>query len=119
MTIATLAAFGAMLHMLLTSARVSENVVGPVGITVIFSQITKFGHQYVLILLASISLSLGIINALPLPALDGGRVLVAWLQGLGVKITPKVEHMTHLVGFIVLILLGVIVAITDVGRFIR
>lgn len=119
MVIATLGAFGTMIRTLLTSAKVSENVTGPVGITVIFSQVMKFGYQYILVLLASISLSLGIINALPLPALDGGRVLVVWLQGLGVKITPKVENAIHLAGFIALILLGVIVAVADVSRFLR
>lgn len=119
MVLATLGAFGNMIRTLLTTAKVSENVTGPVGITVIFGQVSKFGYQYILILLASISLSLGIINALPLPALDGGRVFVVWLQALGVKITPKVEQMTHLIGFIALILLGIIVAVSDVSRFIR
>ncbi len=113
---ATLAAFGDMIVGLFTKAQVSQAVTGPIGITVIFSQVLKLGLVYVLGLVASISLSLAIINALPLPALDGGRLAVVILQRLGVRITDRVEAIIHTAGFVALIGLMIIVSLADVFR---
>lgn len=113
---ATLAAFGDMIIGLFTKAQVSQTVTGPIGITVIFSQVLKLGAVYVLGLVASISLSLAIINALPLPALDGGRLAIVVLQRLGVRITDRVEAIVHTAGFIALIGLMIVVSVADVFR---
>jgi regulator of sigma E protease len=76
----------------------------------------QFGWRYALVFVASISLSLAVINSLPIPALDGGRLLVMTLTRLGVKISPRREALVHWVGFIILILLVVIVTISDISR---
>lgn len=114
MVVATIVGLLNLLVNLVVSRKVSEGVAGPVGITVILSQVQKLGINYLLILLASISVSLAVINALPIPALDGGRVFIVLLDKLGVKISPKFEQMAHVVGFVLLIILMIIVTIRDV-----
>ncbi len=116
MILATLGAFGGMIVGLFTRAEVSQSVTGPIGITAIFNEVIKYGPNYVLALVASISLSLAIINSLPLPALDGGRLLVVWLQRAGVKITDRTEAIIHTLGFVALIALMIIISVTDVMR---
>lgn len=113
---ATLAAFGGMIVGLFTRAEVSQAVTGPIGITVIFSEVLKYGASYVVALVASISLSLAIINSLPLPALDGGRLLIVVLQRIGIKITDRTEAIVHTLGFVALIALMIVVSITDIIR---
>ncbi len=116
MVVATIAAFGEFIVGLFTRARVSENVAGPVGIVGLFGGVMQFGWRYALAFVASISLSLAVINALPIPALDGGRLFVMTLTRLGVKISPQREALVHWAGFIVLILLVIIVTISDISR---
>ena len=100
----------------LFSAKVSSDVAGPVGIVSIFGGVVQFGWRYVLAFIASISLSLAVINSLPIPALDGGRLLLMTLTRMGVKITPEFESKLHFTGFILLIILIVIVTISDISR---
>jgi regulator of sigma E protease len=114
--LATLAAFGNLIIGLIARREVSQQVSGPIGIVSVFSQIVNFGPRFVLLFVASISLSLAVINALPLPALDGGRQFVLILQKLGLKITPERENLYHLVGFIALISLMIIISISDIAR---
>jgi regulator of sigma E protease len=116
LVLATLAAFGEFIVGLFTKARVSENVAGPVGIASIFTVITKFGWKFVLAFTASISLSLAVINSLPLPALDGGRFAIMSLNRMGVKISPEKEALAHWLGFGFLIILIIIVTISDISR---
>lgn len=116
LVLATLAAFGEFIVGLFTRAQVSQNVAGPVGIASIFTVITKFGWKFILAFTASISLSLAVINSLPLPALDGGRFTIMTLQRLGVKISPEKEALAHWIGFGFLIILIIIVTISDISR---
>lgn len=73
-----------------------------------------------IVLTAMISLSLGVFNLLPLPALDGGRCLFVLInQGIHVinprfKITPKVEQIIHSLGFILLILASILITWKDI-----
>ena len=114
--LATLAAFGNLIIGLFARREVSQQVSGPIGIVSVFSQIVNFGPRFVLLFVASISLSLAVINALPLPALDGGRQFVLILQKLGLKVTPERENLYHLVGFVALISLMIIISISDIAR---
>lgn len=114
--LATLAAFGDFIVGLFTKAQVSQNVAGPVGIASIFGVITKFGWKFVLAFTASISLSLAVINSLPLPALDGGRFAIMTLNKFGLKISPEKEALAHWLGFGLLIILIAIVTISDISR---
>lgn len=118
-SIATVMAFLGAIWALVSQFRVADEVTGPVGVTAVFGQVMKFGLDYVLVLVASISLSLAVVNALPLPALDGGRLFILFLKRFGVPISDKYESWVHLAGFALLILFGIIIAISDVGRFFR
>lgn len=115
--IATVVAFVGAIFTLVSKFRVADTVTGPVGVTAVFGQVVKFGFDYVLVLIASISLSLAVINALPLPALDGGRLFVLVLKKLGVPISDRTETWAHLAGFAALIILGIIIAVSDIKRF--
>jgi regulator of sigma E protease len=115
--VATVVAFLGAIWTLVSRFTVAETVTGPVGVTAIFGQVVKFGLDYVLVLVASISLSLAVINALPLPALDGGRLFILVLRRIGLPISEKHEGWVHLAGFALLILFGIIIAISDVLRF--
>lgn len=114
---ATLAAFGGLVVGLFTQGQVSEQVAGPVGIVAILTNIMQFGMAYVLTFVASISISLAVINALPLPALDGGRwFMLAVQQVTGRKLSERVEAAVHATGFFALITLMVVVTFFDIQR---
>lgn len=117
LVVATIGAFGGLIVSLFTQAKVTDGVTGPIGITMIFGEVMKFGWQYVLALMASISLSLGVINALPIPALDGGRWLLVLLNRRNIRVSHRVENALHLVGFVALIGLMIFVALSDISRF--
>lgn len=114
--VATLAAFGNLIIGLFSRGKVGAEVSGPIGAVSIFSQIMNFGPRYIILFVASISLSLAVINALPLPALDGGRQFILILQKYGVKITPERENMIHIAGFVGLLILMVVISISDIAR---
>lgn len=76
----------------------------------------QFGWRYVLAFVASISLSLAVVNSLPIPALDGGRFALMTLTKMGLKITPEREALIHWLGFGFLIILVVIITISDISR---
>lgn len=89
---------------------------GPVGLFNFTSQAIKIGWIYVLQLVAILSINLGIINILPFPALDGGKILFLSLEGIFRKkvIRQEVENIIHLVGFALLILLMLAITYRDV-----
>ena len=93
---------------------------GPVGIARITAEVAQVGLSPLLQLTAIISISLGIVNLLPIPALDGGRlmfVIIEFLRG-GKPISPRREGMAHLIGFLVLIGLIVVISYFDIVRLI-
>lgn len=95
-----------------------DQVAGPVGILgVIFPAAREAGVTTVLMLTAIISLTLAVMNALPIPALDGGRLFVTLLfRALKKPLTKEREEKIHGTGFMILILLVVTITILDVGR---
>ncbi len=100
-------------------ATVSNSVAGPVGILgVIFPSATEAGLTQLLFLTAIISLTLAVMNALPIPALDGGRWFLMTLYRLRKKELTK-EKEEQIVGISFMVLLGLIVLITiaDIGKF--
>lgn len=95
----------------------SSQVAGPVGIFELIKSGSELGIQFILMIVAVISLTLAIMNSLPIPALDGGRLFVTYLYKLLRKpLTPKAEDMIHGIGFAVLMVLFVLITIVDIRR---
>jgi len=106
-------------HEQLTS--VSESVAGPIGILgTIFPAAEQAGITQLIFLSAIISLTLAVMNVLPIPALDGGRWFVTALFRLRKKtLTKEREERIQGTGFLVLMLLVVIVTIADVSKLFK
>lgn len=95
-----------------------DSVAGPLAIFgIIFPAVAKEGLTYIVLIAAVISLSLAVMNVLPIPALDGGRWFVTALYRVLKKpLTKEVEERIHGTGFVVLMILVIIVTIADVGK---
>ena len=94
-----------------------EDTTGAVGIVVLMSQRAREGIEEILWLVYIISLNLGIMNLLPIPALDGGRLLFLIIEGVRRKpIPPEYEGRIHAIGFILVIGLFVVVMGYDLFR---
>ena len=96
----------------------ADTVAGPIGVVSLLGDISSFGFNFLLYFIAVISLTLAIINALPIPALDGGRWFVSALfKILRRPLTKNTEQLIHGAGFVLLMLLIVLISIADVNRF--
>lgn len=97
----------------------TSQVSGPLGIFVLIREGAKLGLLFILMIMGVISLALAIMNALPIPALDGGRLFVMLLYRsvLRKPLTEDTENRIHGTGFAVLMLLFVLITIVDIGRF--
>lgn len=99
------------LMQLFSGKGVPEGIAGPVGIAQLTGQFIQVGPNAVLSLVALLSLNLAIMNVLPIPALDGGRLFFILIEAFtGKKVHPKYEGYAHAVGMV--FLLGLIVLIT-------
>ena len=101
------------------TAKASSQVSGPVGIVVLLKDGSLLGYQFILLIIAVISLSLGLINILPIPALDGGRLFFTILPRLILRrpLKQKTEEWIHGTGMAVLLVLFVLITIVDVRRY--
>lgn len=99
--------------------RASDSVAGPVGILgVIFPAASEAGLGQVVFLAAIISLTLAVMNTLPIPSLDGGRWFVmAWFKLFKKKLTKDREDTIHGIGFMVLMILIIAITVADVFKF--
>ncbi len=98
--------------------KATEQVSGPVGIFVILQQGTDLGIEFILMIIAVISLTLAIMNVLPIPALDGGRLFVTLLyRAIRRPLSERTEDRIHGTGFAVLMVLFILITIVDVKRF--
>lgn len=96
-----------------------EQVSGVVGVGYIFAYSSFLGPVFMLMIVAVVSLSLAIMNILPIPALDGGRLFVTLVyHGLKKPLTKETEERIHGTGFALLMVLFVLITILDVQRFI-
>ena len=102
---------------LFVGAPVFEQFVGPVGIFKIASQTAQFGLIYLLQLIGLISLNLVVLNILPIPALDGGRLFFLLIEKIkGSPLHPKGEAIANAIGFVLLLLLMVVITVRDVAK---
>lgn len=95
-------------------------IAGPIGIAQVTGEAVKFGWAAVLEFASILSLNLAILNVLPIPALDGGRLMFVILEKvLGKKVKPAFERSAHQIGMIVLLILIGLVTINDILRIAR
>jgi len=111
---------GKILVKLLTFQPIEAEVAGPLGIAQATGEAVKFGAMAVLQLIGLLSLNLAVINILPFPALDGGRLLFVGIEAItGKKVKPRWERWTHQIGMAILLALIVLVTINDILRIVR
>lgn len=96
----------------------AQDVSGPVGIFNITGQVAQEGVAYVLELLALLSLNLAVLNIVPFPGLDGGRLLFVVIEAVrgGRRVDPRTEAAIHALGFMFLLLLVGVVSFFDIRR---
>ncbi len=96
-----------------------EDVAGPVGtLAIITGQVRDFGFDGFLNLLVIISVNLGVMNLLPIPGLDGARIIFMIVEAIrGRPVPPEKEAVVHLIGMAVLFGLMIFLTVKDVGRF--
>jgi regulator of sigma E protease len=101
-------------------SQASSQVAGPVGIFVILKDGSAAGYQFMLFIIAIISLTLAIMNILPIPALDGGRLWITLItRGLKRPLSAKREEAINAAGFAILILLVLVITSVDIHRILN
>ncbi|HKR82156.1 MAG TPA: M50 family metallopeptidase [Candidatus Saccharimonadales bacterium] len=99
-------------------SQASEEVSGPVGIFVVLKAGSLLGYQFMLLIVAIISLTLAIMNVLPIPALDGGRLYMMLFSRLLKKpLTQKTEEAIYGGSYVFLLALIVLITISDVKKY--
>lgn len=105
-----------------------DDVSGPVGVVKVvddtYTETAPYGPAAVILTFLSLAtlltVNLGVINLLPLPALDGGRLVFLFLELVrGKPIPPEKEGMVHLAGFALLIFVMILVLFNDISKFVR
>jgi len=106
------------LGMLFRGEVTSDYLSGPIGVIHTIGDAAKYGFINVLSLMGYISVNLGFFNLLPIPALDGSRILFLIIELFrGKPMDPEKEGVIHLIGFVLLLGLMVFVTYTDIVRF--
>lgn len=96
--------------MMITGQVKKEEISGPIGIIKVVGEASREGLGIVFWLTALLSINIGVLNLLPFPALDGGRIIFVLLEIFGIKVNKKLEEKVHMVGM--LLLFGLIIFIT-------
>jgi len=110
--------FGAMIMRIFTRGEVPTEVAGPVGIKMMTDVAASMGKRFFLQFVALLNLNLFVFNLLPIPALDGGRLLFLGFEAvLRRRLNPKVEKIANNLSLAFLLLLSALVTIQDVSRF--
>ncbi|MFA7662385.1 MAG: RIP metalloprotease RseP [Patescibacteria group bacterium] len=113
-----LEAFGIIIGNLILGKGMLAEVSGPIGVAVMTGQMVSLGISHLLQFTALLSLNLAIVNILPFPALDGGRIVMILVEKIrGKKIDATIENVMHNIGFALLMLLIVLVTYRDLVNF--
>ncbi len=107
-------------YQLITGTVPLNQLSGPVGIVSAIGEAASIGWDSLLMLLAFISINLGIMNILPLPALDGGKIVTLLIEGAtGRKLSPKAEMIINALGLVFLLTMMIFVTYNDISRLIK
>jgi len=112
-------ALGGIIKNLVTGQGLTVDISGPVGIAVMTGEFARLGIVYLIQFTAILSINLAIINGVPFPALDGGRILFLAIEKIrGNKpVSERIEAIVHNTGFIFLMGLIVLITYRDFVRF--
>jgi len=114
-----IARMGEILAMLFTGKLGLNSLSGPIGVVAFVGNVSKFGFEPLLFLTVVITLNFGLINLIPLPALDGGRIVFSLLEIITrKKLDPTIESYIHFVGFMLLMALMVYITYVDIMRLV-
>lgn len=115
MTALTAEGFWSLITRLVAGDGVDASVAGPVGIATMTGEIAALGFAYLIHFTAVLSINLAILNILPFPALDGGRIVFLAIEAIRRKpVTAKIEGAVHGLGFALLMLLVILVTYRDI-----
>ncbi len=104
----------------LTGGASMSDVAGPVGITRIVGEFASVGFVFLLLFAGFLSINLGIMNLLPIPALDGSKIVFAVVEAVRRKpLEPEKEGFIHWIGFIFLMILMVVITYNDIVRYFK
>lgn len=118
LTIATIQGYYGLLKTLFIHGRLIADVSGPIGIASLTGQAARVGFNYLLQFVAMISINLAVLNAIPFPALDGGRVLMLIIEkAKGSPVRKSIESWVNMVGFYLLVALMIYITYKDVAKF--
>jgi regulator of sigma E protease len=118
-TVGTFGAFWDLLSGIFRGKGVGD-VSGPVGIAVLTGQVAKLGFVHLLQFAAMLSVNLAVLNVIPFPALDGGRLFFVALAAVrGKKAAAKWENIFHTIGFFLLMALVIVITFKDVMKLFR
>lgn len=93
----------------------TKDLSGPVGLVSVVGDAEKIGATYVVMLMAVISINLAVLNLLPFPALDGGRVVIVLIEAITRrKVKPTIVQWVNGIGFMLLIALMIFITVKDV-----
>lgn len=107
-----------VLRGLVVEHTVRPDLSGPIGIAVMTGQAARLGFIYLLQFTAILSVNLAVFNVLPIPALDGGRILFVLIERVRRKpLNERIEALIHNTGFVFLLALVLLVTARDVARF--
>jgi len=93
----------------------TQEVAGPVGIAILTQKVSKMGGGFFFVFMASLSINLAFMNLLPIPGLDGGKLLFLLFEQIkGSSLNKKIENYATIGGFAFLIILIIFVTIKDI-----
>ncbi len=117
LVISTVHGFYTLIHDGLSGHGSLSSVTGPIGIVGVVGDAAHFGFIYLLSFTALISINLAVINLIPFPALDGGRLLFLLIEKIkGSRINPKVANTANMIGFGLLMILMVVITYHDIVK---
>ena len=93
-----------------------KEISGPVGILKVVGEVSKFGWTSIASLAVILSINIGVLNLLPIPALDGGRIIFVLLELFRIKVNKKWEENLHKFGMVILLFFIVMISVNDVWK---
>jgi regulator of sigma E protease len=117
MTFEIVGAFAGLIAGLFQHNNVTADLSGPIGIASLTGQVARLGFWHLVQFAALLSVNLAVLNAIPFPALDGGRALFVFVEAVRRKPNSlQFEQAAHTIGFALLILLVLFVTYKDIVK---